>query len=133
MFEAWTVRQAQVSAEEEHIRHTLQQMPDAQRLAFYQRYQPAIKDPDTYAALNWFFVAGLHNFYVGQWLAGLFDLVLMLLGVGLLFVAPAIGIALLVLVALIELPTLLRSQVIVAHLNNQIALRLLGEQALADV
>lgn len=126
MFEAWHVRQQHVEQQEEQLRQTLRQMSDAERLAFYRSYYKRIKDPDTFAALNWCFVAGLHNFYIGQWLAGVLDLGLMIIGILLLFVWPAVGAFLLVLVSLIELPALFRSQVIIAHINNQIAFDILA-------
>lgn len=128
MFEAWSLRQASVQQQEERIRQRVQRLSDPQRRHFYQTYQQRLKDPDTYAALNWCCVAGLHNFYLGQWLAGLFDLSLMLLGILCLFFAPLIGIGLLVLVTVIELPALFRSQIIIAHVNNQTALAILRSE-----
>ena len=126
MFEAWHLRQQQVHDDEEALRQLLRALPDTQRKSFYKRYSPKLKDPDTYAALNWFFIAGLHNFYLGQWLLGLADLCLMLLGVVLLFLAePYVGIAVIGLVILIELPALFRSQIIVANYNNQLGFRTL--------
>jgi len=45
-------------------------LPDAQRAEFYRKSGKKIRDPDTYAALNWFFVIGLHHFYLRRWLRG---------------------------------------------------------------
>ncbi|SBS29223.1 hypothetical protein MAQ5080_01333 [Marinomonas aquimarina] len=120
MFEAWTLKSDQVEAQEEALRQALRGLSDPQRSAFYKAYNPQIKDPDTYATLNWCFVAGLHNFYLKQWAAGLFDLILMLVGVFMLVVFWPVGVALLVFVTLIELPALFRSQLIVADYNNRL-------------
>ena len=120
MFEAWTLKSDQVAEQEEALRLALRQLSDSERSTFYKAYNPQIKDPDTYATLNWFFIAGLHNFYLKQWIMGLFDLVLMVIGVVMLAVFWPLGAALIALVSLIELPALFRSQIIVADYNNQL-------------
>lgn len=125
MFEAWTLKSDQVIEQEEALRQALRSLSDEQRHAFYKVYNPQIKDPDTYATLNWCFVAGLHNFYLKQWAAGLFDLLLMLVGIVMLAVFWPLGVALLILVTVIELPALFRSQIIVADYNNKLGWQLL--------
>ena len=126
MFEAWHLRQQQVQADEEQIRRHLRSLTAEQRLAFYKVYTPYLKDPDTYASLNWLFIAGVHHFYLGKWLLGCLDLGIMVLGIFMLFVLPTVGLSLIILVTVIEVPALFRSQTIVAHYNNQIALRALA-------
>jgi TM2 domain-containing membrane protein YozV len=128
MFAAWRVRHADVEAREEALREQLRSLTDEQRRNFYRLYRPRLRDPDTYAVLNWFFVGGLHHFYLGDIAAGLFNLLVMLTGVGLLLVTPLIGagvppfaplagVGLIVLVVVIELPALFRSQAVVAERN----------------
>lgn len=126
MFEAWTLKSDQVAEQEEALRQALRNLSDGQRRLFYKAYNPQIKDPDTYATLNWFFVAGLHNFYLKQWAAGLFDLLLMVVGIVMLAVFWPVGVALLILVCLIELPALFRSQIIVSDYNNQLGWKVLN-------
>jgi TM2 domain-containing membrane protein YozV len=128
MFEAWRVRQADVDAREEALRERLRALSDDQRRRFYQTYRPRLRDPDTYAVLNWFFVTGLHHFYLGRIGAGLLNLLLMLSGIVLLFGAPLIGLGLILLVLVAELPALFRSQTVVADHNVRV-----GEETLAEL
>lgn len=118
--------QQQVDAEEEQLRELVAALPDEQRKVFYQQLKPLLRDPDTYATLNWCFLAGLHHFYLGLWGRGLFNLLVFLVGVALLF-TPLIlvGIALLVLISVVELWALFRAQIIIQHWNNQLIRRLL--------
>lgn len=83
-----------------------------------------IKDPDTYAVLNWFFVAGLHHFYLANYPRGVVNLTLML--IGLLWI-ESVGLLLILLVFLIELPQLFKSQQIVHAYNNRVMKTLLHE------
>ena len=128
MFEAWRVREAQVKAREEALRGRLRQLEDHDRAAFYRIYTPRLKDPDTYAVLNWLALAGLHHFYLGRLGAGALNLGLMLTGLALLFGAPVIGAALIAAVLIAELPALFRSQLVVADYNAA-----LGEETLREL
>jgi TM2 domain-containing membrane protein YozV len=120
------LNQQQVDAEEEQLREQAAALPDEQRNVFYQQLKPLLRDPDTYATLNWCFLAGLHHFYLGQWGRGLFNLLVFVLGVALLFTPLLlIGIALLVLISVAELWALFRAQIIIQHWNNQLMRRLL--------
>lgn len=127
MFEAWTLRAEAVKDEEEALREKIRQLDDKQRQQFYGAYNKQLKDPDTYAVLNWLFLAGLHHFYLGRWARGMINLLLMLGGIAMLFFIPPLGMLMILLVLVIELPALFRSQVIVADFNNQLAQGLLGE------
>ena len=115
-----------VEAEEERLREAVNALPDASRRAFYRDARRQVKDPDTYAALNWLFLTGAHHFYLGRWAHGLADLGLLLAGVALLF-GPAfpLGIALLLALTALEAWALFRSQLIVQDWNNRIYRRLL--------
>ena len=120
------LHQAEVDATEERLRQQAADLPDFQRQAFYQTLKKRLKDPDTYATLNWCFFAGLHHFYLGQWLRGLFNLVVSIVGVGMLFTPVwLLGLGLLLAIALIEFYQLLRSQIIIQHWNNQVMQHLL--------
>lgn len=120
--------QQQVDAEEEQLRELAAALPDLQRQQFFQQLQRELRDPDTYAALNWCFPAGLHHFYLGQWRRGLFNLLVFIAGLALLFSPwPWLGVALIVLISVAELWALFRSQIIIQHWNNQIMRRLLDE------
>lgn len=112
--------QASVDATEERLRQQAAELIDYQRQAFYQALKGQLKDPDTYATLNWCFFAGAHHFYLGQWLRGLFNLLTTTVAIMLLF-SPLffIGIILLLAITVAELYQLFRAQIIVQHWNNQ--------------
>ena len=120
------LNQIDVDAEEERLRQQAADLPDFQRQAFYQMAKRRLKDPDTYATLNWCFFAGLHHFYLDQWLRGLFNLLVSVAGVGLLFTSAwLVGLLLLLAIAAVEFYQLLRSQIIIQHWNNRVMRHLL--------
>ncbi|MCL1484472.1 MAG: hypothetical protein MH208_08940 [Marinobacter sp.] len=59
------LKQEEVDAEEESLRKAARELSEEQRAEFYRQAGKVVKDPDTYAALNWFFIAGLHHFLSG--------------------------------------------------------------------
>lgn len=119
--------QQDVNAEEERLRELANSLPDEQRKEFYREVKRQLRDPDTYAVLNWFFLAGLHHFYLGRWSRGFLNLAVFLIGVTLIIVQLTwFGIALIVLVSAWELWALFRAQVIVQDWNNQLYRRLLS-------
>jgi TM2 domain-containing membrane protein YozV len=122
--------QEMLRQEEEALREQIYQLPAEQKKKqFYALEVAQVKDPDTYAALNWAFVAGLHHFYLGRWLRGLFNIVLMISGVILYFATqwPLIGGGLVLFVFIIELPQLFNSEKIV-HIHNNLLIKSLLKQ-----
>ena len=120
------LRQQDIDDEEERLREIAGALPGEQRRAFYREVSRELRDPDTYAALNWFFLVGLHHFYLHRWVRGAVNLGVFLLGVGLLFAQQFFdGIALIVLISVLELWALFRSQIIVQDWNNRVYRRLL--------
>lgn len=107
----------QLHEEEEQLRKQVRELSTEQRKQFYQLQEKQIKDPDTYAVLNYFFVAGLHHFYLRKYLWGSIDLTLMIVGI---LTFPIGGFVLLILLVLLELPQLFMSQRIVQRYNNQV-------------
>ena len=106
---------------EERLRKNVRALPDDQRLAFFKAAEQRLKDPDTYAALNYFFIAGLHHFYLGKWLRGLLNITVFLVGVFMLFTPlTIIGILLIIAICIIELYALFKSQAIIQAHNNRI-------------
>lgn len=129
-------RQALADAKEEEIRQRISTLGHEEKQAFYAATTKNLKDPDTYAVLNWLFIAGLHHFYLNKTSKGLINLSIFLLSlIGLVVsisTAYSTGIwiflGLEVLISLIELPQLFMSQVIVQEYNNA-----LMEKALANI
>lgn len=122
------LNQEEVDAQEEAIRLRVRELGDEKRKEYFRRFNRVVKDPDTYAGLNWLFIAGLHHFYLGRWGMGLLDLVIFMSGVFLLFTPLFIvGIILIVGISIIELWALFRAPVIAQDFNNQLALQILRE------
>jgi TM2 domain-containing membrane protein YozV len=107
----------QLNAQEEQLRSEVNALSPEQRKLFYQQEKRLVKDPDTYAVLNWFFAAGLHHFYLGRFQRGAVNLTLMLIGI---LTINSFGVFLIIVVLLIELPQLFKSQRIVHQYNNQV-------------
>ena len=126
MFDALKLNAEQVKQHEEDIRLRVRELSDDQRKAYFAACKSAIKDPDTYAVLNWFFVAGLHHMYLEKYLRGGVTLVAMLVGIALLFsILAPLGILIILAILTVELMALFRSQTVVADYNNQVAERIL--------
>lgn len=110
---------------EEHIRKLVRELPDERRLLFFRQAEKNLKDPDTYATLNFLFVAGLHHFYLGQWGRGSINLFIFVAGVVFLFAGQvAIGIGLLIAISMVELKALFAAQTVVQDYNNAVMERI---------
>ncbi len=119
---------SEVNAEEERIRGLVRQLPDDKRFVFFQEAEKRLKDPDTYATLNYLLIAGLHHFYLGNWLRGLTNLAIFLIGIVMLFTPMIIvGILLILTVSVIELYALFKSQIIVQAHNNAVMKKIYQE------
>ncbi|MCS4502593.1 TM2 domain-containing protein [Arhodomonas aquaeolei] len=110
-----------VQEKEERIRRLVRELPDEKRLRYFREVERKIKDPDTYATLNFIFFAGLHHFYLGKWLYGIINMAVFWVGVAMLFTDHVgLGVLVLIGVSVLELCELFRSQVIVQKYNNQV-------------
>ncbi|MGX5174808.1 hypothetical protein ACUR5C_12370 [Aliikangiella sp. IMCC44653] len=115
------LNQQQVDTEEEDLREQINLLSENGKKAFYASVKKKVKDPDTYAALNWFFIIGLHHFYLGRWVSGCLDIAAFIVGILLIvFYSFAAGISLIIIVSMLELWALFRSQLIVQDWNNQL-------------
>ena len=118
----------QVEHQQEQLREQVALLPHQQRKRFYQRWQKKVKDPDSYAVLNYLLLAGLHHFYLGKWLRGAVNLLISLIAILLITLGIwFIGVGLLAAITLIELPALFRSELVVLDHNNQQMQRLLEQ------
>ena len=126
MFEAIKLDAAAVKAHEEELRLRVRDLDDPARKTYYEHFRQDMKDPDTYAILNYFFLTGLHHMYLGDFTRGAINLSILIVGIGLMFTGFALfgGLAIGFIIAM-ELMALFRSQVVVANHNN-----LLGERIL---
>jgi len=122
-----TYTMQQLSDEEEALRNQIRELPDPQRKTYYRFEKQRLKDPDTYAVLNYIFLGGLHHFYLGRNARGLFNLLVSLAGIFLWFSFPLFGLALIVFVIVIELPQLFKAQQVIYAHNNQLMRQILDE------
>ena len=110
-----------IQQDEERIRQLVRELPDDKRSLFFQQTANNLKDPDTYATLNFLFIAGLHHFYLGNRIRGLINITIFFTGVLFLFTGlAAIGILILIAISTIELKALFKAQLIVQDYNNGI-------------
>lgn len=110
-----------VQEKEERIRKLVRELSDEKRLIFFKASEKKLKDPDTYATLNYIFIAGLHHFYLGQWLYGLVSISIFWVGVVMLFTDyVGLGVLFIIAVSIVELYGLFCSQVIVQDYNNAV-------------
>ncbi len=117
----------EVDAHEEEIRERVRALSGAGRRAYYELVGPRLKDPDTYAVLNYLFIAGLHHFYLGRWLRGIVNLAVFAGGAWLIASGEwQNGLALVAIITVVELYALFRAQLIVRAYNNRVADRVLA-------
>lgn len=117
----------ELNLEETELREQVSLLTPGQREKYLQMEQSLRKHPGTYAALNWFFLLGLHHFYLRRWPRGILDLLLSSIAVYVLLNtdSAAYGGALLLAVAIIEVPQLLNYEHLVHSHNNQMMRRCL--------
>ena len=116
-----------VEEQQDQIRRQIREMSDEQRRNFYTLSEKKIKDPDTYATLNYIFIAGLHHFYLGKWLLGLMNITVFWGGVACIVMKQVeLGIALIIGITIFELFELFRAQALVQHHNNLISQEILS-------
>lgn len=120
--------QHRVNAEEETLRQRVRDLPDAARARFHSEAGERLRDPDTYAVLNFSLICGIHHLYLRRYALWLFEFLLGVVGVVLLVTPwlPA-GIALIAALFIAELYCLFRSQVIVQDYNNRVMREVLAE------
>ena len=119
----------QLRLEENQLREQIALLTVEQKKQYYAQELQLIKDPDTYAALNWVFIAGLHHFYLGRWQRGLVNLALMFTGLFFYFsgIFSLFGAMLILFVFIIELPQLFMSENVIHRYNNQLMKELLQQ------
>jgi len=113
---------------EESIRTRASLLDDSKRKLYYARLNHVLKDPDTYAVLNWIFLAGLHHFYLKKYLRGMINLSVFLIGVTVLFNEYFLyGSIIIGAILITELYELFFSQTIILDYNNKISEQILLE------
>ncbi len=123
----WFEPMEQLEKNEELLRKQVSLLPEPQRKEFYKRQSEALKDPDTYAALNWLFLGGFHHCYLGKYT--LFAVELILLSVSIIGFILGHPSALLILILLVayELPQLFFSQKIARQHNYHVSCEIFNQ------
>ena len=122
LFEAIQLNAEEVDRQEEDLRLRARELPEEARKLYFKQFKKEMKDPDTYAVLNWFFLTGLHHMYLGDFVRGAINLALMVWAVFMLFTPFwPIGVVIAFVILALELMALFRAQTVVANHNNQVA------------
>ena len=125
-----------VNEEEESIRLDMQKLPDKIRAQAFSETGTKIRDPDTYAVLNYSLVTGLHHFYLGKYVRGIFEITAFLTSLYMIFRGGAevdghtlmfLGIAIVGILIVVELIELFRAQIVVQNFNNQVSRKILNK------
>ncbi len=117
----------QLEKNEELLRKQVNSLTEAQKKEFYQIQSTKLKDPDTYATLNWFFIGGLHHCYLGHY--ALFAIELLMLVVSLVgfFLGNPSSLFILLMVIIYELPQLFFSQKIARQYNYKLSCEIFNQ------
>lgn len=115
----------EVEEKEESLRCKVQQLEPSQQKVFYQRQSKLLKDPDTYATMNWFCIIGLHHLYLGRYAIFAIELTVFLLALGAILMGLGFGFLILLVLFILELPQLFFSQRIIRNYNYQVSRRVL--------
>lgn len=111
----------EIIEKEEELRDKVLKLTDEERKTYYKSLSDEIKDPDTYAVLNYFFTLGLHHLYVGKIKAFLQELLIILISLVLIFsqcqYAIYTGFVIFSCVSAYQIFQLFLSQRIIRHLN----------------
>ncbi|MDP1930942.1 MAG: TM2 domain-containing protein [Gammaproteobacteria bacterium] len=112
----------ELNLEETDLREQVALLSESQRRQYDGLVKAALKSPSTYALLNWFFLLGLHHFYLHRWLRGVINLALSLAGLYLIVVDDSriYGGSLLLAIAIIEVPQLLNYEHLVHAFNIRV-------------
>lgn len=109
----------ELNLDETELREQVALLSEAQRETYARLEQEAFKHPRTYAALNALFFVGAHHFYLQRWLRGLINLALGATALTLLLNEEVLyGFAVLLALAIVEIPQLLNYEHLVHAYNN---------------
>lgn len=117
----------QLEKNEELLRNQINTLPEVQKKEFYSRQSKQLKDPDTYAALNWFFLGGFHHCYLGRYKLFVLELILLITMIIGFFEGHSSAIVILIFLVIFELPQLFFSQKIARQHNYKLSCEIFNE------
>ncbi|MCG9752165.1 hypothetical protein L1D54_16965 [Vibrio brasiliensis] len=117
----------QLEKNEDLLRSQVNSLPDDQKKEFYKRQSKRLKDPDTYATLNWFFLGGFHHCYLGKYSLFALELTLLTVSIVGLILDHSSALLILALLVIYELPQLFFSQKIARQHNYKLSCEIFNE------
>lgn len=118
----------QTEEKEEILRGKILELNEEDRLKFYSTQQEKIKDPDTYATLNYMFFLGLHHLYSGQYKTFLVEFTAIILSIILIYsevdFLATLGASGIIAILIYQASQLFMSQRIVRHRNYEISIEI---------
>lgn len=117
----------QLERKEEALRQQVNLLPESQKKDFYSRQSTNLKDPDTYAALNWFFLGGFHHCYLGKYTLFALELTLLTVSIIGLYLGHPSASIILILLVIYELPQLFFSQKIARQHNYELSCEIFND------
>ncbi|EME0096371.1 hypothetical protein VXI05_004475 [Vibrio parahaemolyticus] len=117
----------QLEQNEELLRRQVNSLPESQKKEFYERQSKKLKDPDTYATLNWFFLGGFHHCYLGKYALFALELTMLIVSIIGLVLGHASAFLILALLVIYELPQLFFSQKIVRQYNYKLSCEIFND------
>ena len=127
MFEGLNLKKDLVEYQSQNLKERVRELNEDQRRHYFNLLEPALKDHDTYAVLNYLLLPGLHHFYLGKFFRGSLNLIILLTGTLLIFFTKYVFVGTLIIffILIVELLALFRSQVIVMNHNNHLSKEIL--------
>ncbi|CAM3770181.1 hypothetical protein VA7868_03437 [Vibrio aerogenes CECT 7868] len=113
----------ELEAKEEQLRQQVNASAEEIRKAFFREQADQIKDPDTYAVLNYMFIGGFHHLYLGRYKLFAMDISLTIIAMLMFFVFDhdRTGAGIVIFLCCFELPQLFLSQKIARQRNYEIS------------
>lgn len=109
----------ELNLDETELREQVALLSEAQQESYRHCEQAAFKRPTTYAALNTLFFLGVPHFYLRRWLRGLINLSVGVTAASFLLGGQVLyGFAVLLALAIVEIPQLLNYEHLVHAYNN---------------
>lgn len=112
---------------EKSLKDDIQKLPQDTKAKYFKEFSNRVKDPDTYAVLNWLFLGGIHHFYLGRFITFGIEMTLLVFALTCYLAGFQVSLLILLGIAIYELPQLFFSQRIVREYNLKLSSRILDE------
>ncbi|KLV09070.1 membrane protein [Photobacterium aquae] len=113
-----------LEVKEEQLRSLVADLPQEQRKRFFAEQAKQLKDPDTYAALNWLFLGGFHHLYLRKYAIFAVEFTLLIIVIIALVMGFYYAGIILIALTVYELPQLFFSQKIARQYNYNLSMQI---------